>query len=102
MAVSAAQDEKKKALNLAIAQIEKSYGRGAIMKMGPDGTTANKGEDNEYKKGQGTIKSGNVNVPGGKAALQKVPTADRTKEGKFATGGGVPVNSKSEIGGKVR
>ena len=36
MAVSAAQDEKKKALNLAIAQIEKSYGRGAIMKMGPD------------------------------------------------------------------
>ena len=37
MAVTAAQnDEKKKALNLAIAQIEKSYGRGAIMKMGPD------------------------------------------------------------------
>jgi recombination protein RecA len=36
MAVSSAQDEKKKALNLAIAQIEKSYGRGAIMKMGPD------------------------------------------------------------------
>ena len=38
MAVSAAQnDEKKKALNLAIAQIEKSYGKGAIMKMGSDG-----------------------------------------------------------------
>jgi len=38
MAVSAAQqDEKKKALNLAIAQIEKSYGKGAIMKMGADG-----------------------------------------------------------------
>ena len=37
MAVSTAQlEEKKKALNLAIAQIEKSYGRGAIMKMGPD------------------------------------------------------------------
>jgi recombination protein RecA len=36
MAVSVAQDEKKKALNLAIAQIEKSYGRGAIMKMGAD------------------------------------------------------------------
>ncbi|MDA1082717.1 MAG: recombinase RecA [Gemmatimonadetes bacterium] len=36
MAVAAAQDEKKKALNLAIAQIEKSFGRGAIMKMGPD------------------------------------------------------------------
>ena len=36
MGVSAANDEKKKALNLAIAQIEKSYGKGAIMKMGPD------------------------------------------------------------------
>ncbi len=36
MAAPAANDEKKKALNLAIAQIEKSYGRGAIMKMGPD------------------------------------------------------------------
>ena len=37
MAVSVAQqDEKKKALGLAIAQIEKSYGRGAIMKMGAD------------------------------------------------------------------
>ncbi len=38
MAVSAAQEsEKKKALGLAIAQIEKSYGKGAIMKMGADG-----------------------------------------------------------------
>jgi recombination protein RecA len=37
MGVSAAQDEKKKALNLAIAQIEKSYGKGAIMKMGSEG-----------------------------------------------------------------
>jgi recombination protein RecA len=37
MGVSVAQDEKKKALNLAIAQIEKSYGKGAIMKMGADG-----------------------------------------------------------------
>ncbi|MBI1808768.1 MAG: recombinase RecA [Gemmatimonadetes bacterium] len=36
MAAPAVNDEKKKALNLAIAQIEKSYGRGAIMKMGPD------------------------------------------------------------------
>ena len=37
MAVTAAQqDEKKKALGLAIAQIEKSYGKGAIMKMGAD------------------------------------------------------------------
>ena len=38
MAVTAAQEsEKKKALGLAIAQIEKSYGKGAIMKMGADG-----------------------------------------------------------------
>src|SRR5580693_7396774 len=37
MAVSVVNDEKKKALNLAIAQIEKSYGKGAIMKMGSDG-----------------------------------------------------------------
>jgi len=36
MAVSTAQDEKKKALNLAIAQIEKSCGKGSIMKMGAD------------------------------------------------------------------
>jgi recombination protein RecA len=36
MAVSTVQDDKKKALNLAIAQIEKSCGKGAIMKMGSD------------------------------------------------------------------
>jgi recombination protein RecA len=36
MAVSTIQDDKKKALNLAIAQIEKSCGRGSIMKMGAD------------------------------------------------------------------
>ena len=36
MAVSTLQDDKKKALNLAIAQIEKSHGKGAIMKMGTD------------------------------------------------------------------
>ncbi len=35
-ATAAQQDEKKKALGLAIAQIEKSYGKGAIMKMGAD------------------------------------------------------------------
>jgi len=37
MAVSTMQDDKKKALNLAIAQIEKSCGKGSIMKMGSDG-----------------------------------------------------------------
>jgi recombination protein RecA len=34
MAVSTIQDDKKKALNLAIAQIEKSCGKGSIMRLG--------------------------------------------------------------------
>src|SRR5512132_3851135 len=37
MAATTMQDEKKKALNLAIAQIEKNCGKGAIMKMGSEG-----------------------------------------------------------------
>src|SRR5277367_2711855 len=36
MAVSTVQEDRKKALSLAIAQIEKSCGKGSIMKMGPD------------------------------------------------------------------
>jgi recombination protein RecA len=36
MAVSAMQDDKKKALNLAIAQIEKSMGKGSIMRLGAE------------------------------------------------------------------
>ena len=36
MAVSTVQDDKKKALNLAIAQIEKNCGKGSIMRMGTD------------------------------------------------------------------
>jgi recombination protein RecA len=36
MPASTMQDEKKKALNLAIAQIEKSCGKGSIMKMGSE------------------------------------------------------------------
>src|SRR5213075_2285540 len=36
MAVSTVNDDKKKALNLAIAQIEKNCGKGAIMRMGAD------------------------------------------------------------------
>ncbi|MDQ3696583.1 MAG: recombinase RecA [Gemmatimonadota bacterium] len=36
MTVSTVQDDKKKALNLAIAQIEKSCGKGSIMRMGSD------------------------------------------------------------------
>jgi recombination protein RecA len=38
MAVSTVQEDKKKALNLAIAQIEKNCGKGAIMKMGSTDT----------------------------------------------------------------
>jgi recombination protein RecA len=34
MAVSTVNEDKKKALSLAIAQIEKNHGKGAIMKMG--------------------------------------------------------------------
>ena len=36
MAVSTMNDDKKKALNLAIAQIEKSCGKGSIMRLGND------------------------------------------------------------------
>ena len=36
MATASVSDDKKKALNLAIAQIEKSCGKGSIMKMGTD------------------------------------------------------------------
>src|SRR6202000_1151631 len=36
MAVSTLQDDKKKALNLAISQIEKSCGKGSIMRLGAD------------------------------------------------------------------
>ncbi|MGH7665065.1 MAG: recombinase RecA [Gemmatimonadaceae bacterium] len=36
MAVSTIQDDKKKALNLAISQIEKSCGKGSIMRLGLD------------------------------------------------------------------
>jgi recombination protein RecA len=36
MPVPTAQDDRKKALNLAIAQIEKNCGKGSIMRMGPD------------------------------------------------------------------
>ena len=30
------KDEKKRALDLALAQIEKQYGKGAVMKLGAD------------------------------------------------------------------
>jgi recombination protein RecA len=40
MAVSTMQDDKKKALNLAIAQIEKNCGKGSIMRLGAGGQRA--------------------------------------------------------------
>ena len=36
MATNTLQDDRKKALNLAIAQIEKSHGKGSIMRLGTD------------------------------------------------------------------
>ena len=36
MAVSTMQEDKKKALSLAIAQIEKSCGKGSIMRLGAE------------------------------------------------------------------
>ncbi len=36
MAVSTSHDDKRKALALAIAQIEKSHGKGSIMRLGTD------------------------------------------------------------------
>jgi recombination protein RecA len=36
MAVSTITDDKKKALNLAITQIEKSCGKGSIMRLGTE------------------------------------------------------------------
>jgi recombination protein RecA len=38
MAAPVVQEEKKKALTLAIAQIEKSHGKGSIMRMGAEGS----------------------------------------------------------------
>ena len=34
------KDEKKRALDLALAQIEKQYGKGAVMKLGTEGRPA--------------------------------------------------------------
>ena len=63
-----------------------------------DGTSPTKA-NNEYNKGQGTIKSGNVNVPGGKAGAPKTTGHEYTKDAKGAEGqttsGSVPVNDKS-------
>jgi hypothetical protein len=63
-----------------------------------DGTTPTKA-NNEYNKGQGEIKSGNVNVPGGKAGKPQSTGHEYTKDAKGAEGkttdGTVPVYKKS-------
>ena len=75
-----------------------------------DGKTPTKAS-NEYTKGEGTIKSGNVNVPGGKAAQkptgEKYESEPEGQEGKSAGAGTgskdkLNINKKSEIGGRVR
>jgi hypothetical protein len=54
---------------------------------------------NEYNKGQGQLKSGNVNVPGGKAGAPKATGHEYTKDANGAEGkttdGTVPVAKKS-------
>lgn len=74
----------------------------------PDGTSANKGENNVYKKGQGKLKGADKfeNVPGasaGKAFNKKETSYEKNKgaEGQ-TTKGKLKVNTKSEIGGKIR
>jgi hypothetical protein len=63
-----------------------------------DGTSPTKAS-NEYNKGQGEIKSGNVNVPGGKAGAPKSTGHEYTKDAKGAEGqttdGKVAVATKS-------
>jgi hypothetical protein len=71
----------------------------------PDGTGANKGEDNYGKKGQGKL-IGNVgNTPGGKKSLkQEGPGYDKAPEGQEGKPAGAKqtmganVNKKSELG----
>lgn len=64
----------------------------------PDGKPVPK-PSNEYNKGQGVIKSGNVNVPGGKAGAPKSTGHEYTKDAGGAEGkttdGTVPVAKKS-------
>jgi len=64
----------------------------------PDGKPVPKA-NNEYTKGQGEIKSGNRNVPGGKAGKPESTGHEYTKDAKGAegqtTGGKVPVYDKS-------
>ena len=71
--------------------------RGATNEV-PDGKPVPKA-NNEYTKGQGQLKSGNVNVPGGKAGAPKSTGHEYTKDANGAEGkttdGTVPVAKKS-------
>jgi hypothetical protein len=99
--------------NTLVAKPNKMGGTAAnIVKGGanknPDGTSANKGEANAYKKGEGKLKGAGSfeNVPGakaGKAFSKKETSYEKAKgaEGQ-TTSGKLAVNTKSEIGGKVR
>lgn len=66
----------------------------------PSGTTANKGEANQYKKGQGQLKgAGNFeNVPGAKAGntFAKKQSA-KSGEGQTTSGSAGAVNAKSPL-----
>ena len=62
-----------------------------------DGTTPTKAS-NEYTKGEGEIKSGNRNVPGGKADKLSAAAKADGAEGKLAgADGSRPVNTKSIV-----
>jgi hypothetical protein len=96
---------KKTAVNTKPGSIGpgNNFGGTAVTSKGgnqdQDGTSPTKAS-NEYTKGQGEIKSGNRNVPGGKAdSLESTGTKYETEhkpEGKLAgADGSRPVNAKS-------
>ena len=75
----------------------------------PDGTGANKGEDNYGKKGQGKLIGKVGNTPGGDKQLkgqgtnwEKQPEGQEGKPAGAKQTMGSNINKKSEIGGKIR
>ena len=94
---------KKTAVNTKPGSIGpgNNFGGTAVTSKGgnqdQDGTSPTKAS-NEYTKGQGEIKSGNRNVPGGKAdSLEKTGTEYSKEHGAEGqtTDGSVPVAKKS-------
>src|SRR4028118_597387 len=100
MAVSTVQDDRKKALNLAIAQIEKNCGKGSIMRLGAD-----------QKVKVGAIPTGAINLAegDGNGALVRRGGDQKVEVGAIPTGainldaaigiGGVPQGRITEIYG---